>query len=165
MKRILLPLGGALLSLTLTPSARADFEVRAPFVTVRIGQPTVIRAPFVRIVLPGRPTRLALPPKRVEGPSCGVPLVGKSASREPTSKAMTVKEFAASFQPSRAGGSYEVVLRHTFTGKPVAVRFDLPPGKPKKVTAGKRRLVFRYGPRSSVVVRFSRDGSVHSLSR
>jgi hypothetical protein len=73
---------------------------------------------------------------------------------------MTLKEFAASFKPSPSGGKYEVVLKHPTTGKPVTVSFTLPPGTPKKVTAGRLKLEFHYARGRPVVVRFFRNGNV-----
>jgi hypothetical protein len=76
---------------------------------------------------------------------------------------MTVKDFATTFKPLPSGATYEVVFQHTFTGKPVKVSFTLPPGTPRKVTAGKLRLEFRYGIGRTVVIRFYRNGSVKVL--
>jgi hypothetical protein len=73
----------------------------------------------------------------------------------------TPAEFVASFVP--AGGAYEVVLRHPFTGRPVAVRFTLPEGRPRKVRVSRLRIQFDYG-RKRVTVRFFRDGTVRVRS-
>ena len=136
-----------LLGVLLTPACFADVVVRAPYVYVQVGQSTVIRVPFVNLVLPGRTTcrKTAVapvpvpvattpiepgdpPPVPVEGvPSRIVPPVSTTAPPP-----MTVKEFASTFKPQPEGGKYEVVLKHTFTGQPVAVRFTLPPGAPRK---------------------------------
>ena len=64
MKRtILTPALALLLGAALVPAARADFEIRVPFVHIRVGRPTIIRAPFVRLVLPGRSCMPAVAPR------------------------------------------------------------------------------------------------------
>jgi hypothetical protein len=181
MKRTLLPAALALLLVAaLVPAARADVEIRVPYVYVRVGQPIIIRAPFVRLVLPGpscmvpRATPKSTvavpgdpPPVPVEAvPNRLVPPVQTTPTREaaPPAKSakeiMTIKEFASSFKPSPSGGKYEVVLQHPTTGKPVTVAFTLPPGSPKKITAGRLRLEIRYAKGRPVVVRFFRNGNV-----
>jgi hypothetical protein len=184
MKRTFLQAGLAiLLGAALAPAVHAGFEIRAPFVYIRIGRPIVIQAPFVRLVLPGRscaadltarasfkPAPLMLddpPPVPAESvPSRLVPPVKTTATREaaPPAKAtgevLTLKEFASSFKPSPEGGKYDVMLKHPTTGKPVTVSFTLPPGTPKKITAGRLRLELRYAKGRPVVVRFFRNGSV-----
>jgi hypothetical protein len=184
MKRALLWAGAAvLLGIVAVPPCRADFELHVPCVSVRIGQPTVIRVPFVTITLPGtrvcrrvvcRPAPLPPPPQAAvlpgepppvpaeSVPVRQVPSVPADVPPPPTaaSQAMTVKDFASTFKPQPQGGQYEVVLKHTFTGKPVKVSFTLPPGSPKRIVAGKLRLEFRYPRGKPVVVRFYRDGSV-----
>ncbi len=179
MKRFLLQAGlASLLGAFLAPASGAQVEIRVPFVSVRVGQPTIIRAPFVRLVLPGRAYSTVATPKPTavkpgdpppvpveELPSRMVPSV-KTAAPPPlkaTQSVMTVKEFASSFKPLSTGGQYKVMLRHTFTGEPVKVAFTLPPGTPKRVTAGKLRLEFRYGKGKPVVVRFYRNGTVQVL--
>jgi hypothetical protein len=179
MKRFLLYAAlTLLLGAAVAPAVRAQVEIRVPFVYVRVGQPTIIRAPFVRLVFPGcaYPAR-AVPKSAVlmrgdpppvpvqEVPSRIVPSI-QTVAAPPVKAAqsvMTVKEFAASFKALPSGGKYEVMLQHTFTGKPVKVSFTLPPGMPKKVTAGKLRLEFRYGRGRPVVVRFYRNGNVQVL--
>jgi hypothetical protein len=170
-----------LLGAVLVPAVRADFEIRVPFVHVRVGRPTIIRAPFVNLVLPGRsvprmiprtapPSTVVLPgdppPVPTESvPDRLVPPVQTTLTRAaaPPVKApavMTIQEFASSFKPSESGGKYEVVLKHPTTGKPVTVSFNLPPGTPKKVTAGRLRLEIHYAKGRPVVVRFFRNGNV-----
>jgi hypothetical protein len=180
MKRLLLAL---LLTVVLAPVGRADFEIRAPYVYLRVGQPTVIRVPYVNLVLPGPVTcrkaptvGVAVPVKASEpgnpppvpvdaAPLRLVPPVQTAAAPPPAAPApvLSVQEFASSFKALPEGGNYEVMLKHPFTGEPVPVRFTLPKGTPKKVTAGKLRLEFRYGLFKTVVVRFYRDGKVKVL--
>jgi hypothetical protein len=182
-RAFLSPALALLLGAALVPAVRADFEIRVPFVHVRVGQPTIIRAPFVHLVLPGRsclprmtprtaPQSTVIlpgdpPPVPTEAvPDRVVPPVQTTLTRAaaPPAKApataMTLQEFASSFKPSEAGGKYEVVLKHPTTGKPVTVSFNLPPGTPKKITAGRLRLEIRYPKGRPVVVRFFRNGNV-----
>jgi hypothetical protein len=181
MKRTFLtPALALLLAAALGPAARADFEIRVPFVHIRVGRPTIIQAPFVRLVLPGRSCMPAVAPRSAvvlpgdpppvpteTVPVRRVPPVQTTPTREaapPAAKApaevMTLKEFAASFKPSPSGGKYDVVIKHPTTGKPVTVSFTLPPGTPKRVTAGRLKLEFRYARGLPVVVRFFRNGNV-----
>ncbi len=141
--RVLLLSG--LIGLTLTCAARAEVVIRAPFVHVRVGRPIVVEAPFVRIVA-GAP-RPALPP-----PSPVMPAV-------PATRALTVPEFARSFQAVPGQARYEVVLVHPCTGRPVKVCFSLP-GCTRRVKCGKCSVVFRYGLCKTVVLSFERDGQV-----
>jgi hypothetical protein len=190
MKRAMLPIAATvLIGLVAAPPSRADFELRVPYVSVRVGQPTVIRVPFVTITLPGRlvcrrvvsrTSMPAPPPARVlpapaatlpgepppvstqSVPARPVPSVPSDVPPPPTAAApvLTVKEFAASFKPQPEGGQYEAVLKHPYTGKPVKVSFTLPPGTPRRIMTSKPRLEFRYPRGRPVVVRFYRDGSV-----
>jgi hypothetical protein len=72
---------------------------------------------------------------------------------------MSIKDFASSFKAPREGGKQEVVLKHPSTGNPVTVSFNLPPGTPKKITAGRLRLEFHYARGRPVVIRFFRNGN------
>jgi hypothetical protein len=157
--------GAAAVLLGSAGAARADVVIDVPFAHIRVGRPTVIRVPFVQITLPGgvclrraAAPRLAPagPPPVPQGETLPVPNATPARAAAPVS----VQEFARTFKPSPEGGAYEVVLKHTFTGKPVPVAFTLPAGAPRRIVAGKLRLEFRYGIGKSVVVRFYRDGSV-----
>jgi hypothetical protein len=161
--------------------AGQTIEVRAPFVHLvlpgrairsRVVSPASLKTPARQAQASQEPG--ALPPVPDVSAKSILPTVGwylgkaiaglletrRTAAPPVTDKrAMTVKEFASTFKPSPAGGEHRVVLKHTFTGEPVKVRLSLPPGTPKKISAGKLRLVLRY-PRETVVVRFYRDGRV-----
>src|SRR5262245_46751123 len=65
---------------------------------------------------------------------------------------MTHQEFARIFKP--LPGNYEVVLIHPGTHRPVPVNFTLPEGNPR-VKVHRRELVFDYGRRHQVTVRFA----------
>jgi hypothetical protein len=184
MKRTFLQAGLAiLLGAALVPGVRAAVEIRVPFVHIRVGRPTIIQAPFVRLVLPGRsciadvtpraafkPTLLnpddppPVPtepvPSRLVPPVQTTPTKAAAPPTKAETQVMTLDEFASSFKPSPLGGKYEVVLKHPTTGKPVTVSFTLPAGTPKKISAGRLRLEFRYDRGRPVVVRFFRNGNV-----
>jgi hypothetical protein len=76
---------------------------------------------------------------------------------QPQAHAMSHREFADTFKP--APGSYEVVLTHPVTNKPVNVTFTLPAGTPSKVRVLPRRIAFDYG-RQTVLILFQGDGTV-----
>lgn len=156
--------------------ALADIAIDVPFFSLRIGprwrvQPVPPPAPVVErpvqptepvpekpaspsapegsaeplVVPPGTPEQV-LPPPRIEGP------VVPGTARPPTHA-----EFGRAFEPRE--GVYEVVLTHPHTGHPVLVRFQLPPGLPKKVRIERNELEFDYG-RFEVEIRFHKDGRV-----
>jgi hypothetical protein len=69
----------------------------------------------------------------------------------------TVKEFAATFQPTP--GHHRVVILHPRTCKPVEVCFRLPPGCPRKVYADRTEIDFKYH-RLEVQIHFRKNGTV-----
>jgi hypothetical protein len=71
---------------------------------------------------------------------------------------MTHREFADTFKP--APGTYDVVLLHPVTNKPVQVTFTLPPGVVYNVRTFPRQINFDYGHRRDVTIRFLADGRV-----
>jgi hypothetical protein len=184
MKRTILHFALAiLLGAAVGPAARAAIEIRVPFVHIRVGRPTIIQAPFVRLVLPGRscaaeftpraafkPTLLnpgeppLVPsepvPSRLVPPVQSTPAKAAPRPAKVETQVMTLDEFATSFKPSPEGGKYDVVLKHPTTGKPITVSFNLPAGTPKKISAGRLRLEIRYDKGRPVVVRFLRNGQV-----
>lgn len=151
----------------------AQVAINVPYAQLRIGQPTVVQTPFVRLVAPGRapvvvpqgapllppPAPLldpgAPPPVPLDVvPARPVPPVGSLPLRVPT-----LAEFVTSYRAAPTGGHFEVVLLHPYTCQPVKVCFDLP-GCPKRVRAGKNQVDFRYGLCKVVSLRFYPDGTV-----
>jgi len=168
----------------------AQVVVRTPFVDVRVGNGVYVRAPFVTLYVPARRTvRMAPPPRpvRVVRASAQPPLVvpaptpiGPPTRRQaepppvpveelrtlpvspvPVVRPLTVQEFAASFRP--VAGTYEVMLEHPRTHRPVKVCFTLPEGAPRKVRVNRLKLEFDYG-RRKVTVRFFHNGTVRVRS-
>jgi hypothetical protein len=171
--RLLLRAGLAGLALVcLAPLARADVVVRAPFVYVRVGGTVEVCTPWVRVVVPGRTRVVRAAPRRatpvvvVPGDPPPVPadaapgqVVPPVAQTAPAVKPPTVAEFARTFKAAPGRTSYEAVLTHPCTGRPVKVCFSLP-GCPRRVKCSKNTVTFRYGLVKSVVLNFERDGSV-----
>jgi hypothetical protein len=144
--------------------AQAQVVVRAPFVYAQAGGPgpVVVRAPFFSLVVQRRISPVVLPAPPAALPAAPVapgdpPPVPVEPPARAVTRAMTPSEFVAAFRP--VAGTQEVVLEHPFTRAPVTVRFDLPPGAPRKVRVNRRVLDFDYG-RRHVTIRFYRDGSV-----
>lgn len=149
-------------------SALAEVVIRAPFVTVRVGQQPVPPPVIVPAAAPVRVVpldALPLPPPLAPAPAVPVPGAVPSFPPAPTPvpvpapsavRAFTHQEFAAAFQP--APGNYEVFLVHPGSKCPVLVRFCLPPGCPK-VCVHRRELVFDYG-KHEVIIRFRICGRV-----
>jgi hypothetical protein len=147
----------------------AEVIVRVPFFAVVAGTPGCVPVvqvgvpPFVDVqvrraarVVPRRsapvltrPVVLSDPPHGVQPPPPQPVL--------PAVQAVTVAEFARTFQP--APGTYEVYLIHPGTKRPVKVVFTLPEGSPKKVKVWPRQLVFDYG-KHWVKIRFALRGKV-----
>jgi hypothetical protein len=75
---------------------------------------------------------------------------------------MTHQEFARIFKP--LPGKYEVVLIHPGSHRPVPVCFTLPEGCPR-VKVHRRELVFDYGRRHQVAIRFAVHGRVRVVNR
>lgn len=144
----------------LAPGARAQVEVRAPFVRVQTGPGVYVRAPFVRIFVP---TRQAPPPVVLPAPLAvepgGPPPVPAEVIKPAAARAPTLAEVARVLKANPEGGKYELIVEHPCTCQPVKVCFSLPPGCPKRVVARKSELVIRYGPLRAVVIQFNRDGT------
>jgi hypothetical protein len=127
-------------------TARAQVEVRAPFVHVMVGPNGVyVQAPFVTVNVPKRPGPVLVgnPPPVVTAPAQQVP-------------ALTFKEFVDGFKPRE--GKHQARVVHPVTGQPVMVEFTLPPGTPE-VRASSRQVEFDYG-QTEVEVRFTSNGGV-----
>ena len=76
----------------------------------------------------------------------------------PGQRMITHREFAETFKP--APGTYDVVILHPVTHKPVQVTFTLPPGAARNVRSFLRQINFDYGGRRDVTIRFLGDGRV-----
>jgi hypothetical protein len=129
-------------------SGRADWLVRAPFVTVRGGPGVSVQAPFVDIQVGGSVPVAPLPAPMVPVPP---PPPRPAAVHVPT-----LEEFAATFRP--APGTYEVTILHSRTCCPVTICFTLPPGCPQ-VCVHKHQLDFQY-PCEDVRIRCQIFGKV-----
>jgi hypothetical protein len=160
----------------LAASARAEVIVNVPFVHVRVGGGGVfVRAPFVTVetprivvapasgptVLP--PVEVAPPPQKIGDPiPVPLPKPGQTDFSVPVPlpapRVMTHREFADTFKP--VPGTYDVVLLHPVTHKPVQVTFTLPPGTARAVRTFPRQINFDYGSRRDVTIRFMGDGRV-----
>jgi hypothetical protein len=78
----------------------------------------------------------------------------------PGATVLTLDEFAKAFKPQSGRTTYEVVVVHPCTCRPVKVCFDLP-CCPRRVVCRKTEIVFRFGLcKKPVVVTFCRDGTV-----
>jgi hypothetical protein len=173
-RTILLGLLAAATAVSQAASARAEVIVNTPWVSVRVGrpgpqQPTVaVDTPWASVRV-GRPVPLPppgevdpppvpVPPPSFDPPPVPIPPPGETVVA-PAPRAMTVEEFAATFQPRP--GNYEAVLTHPLTGGPVKVCFTLPAGRVKKVHVHPRSLQFDYGLlKEKVTIRFFPDGDV-----
>jgi hypothetical protein len=146
---------------------RAQVFVQTPWTNIQVGPPLpariLVQTPWVTVgVGPRRPPvqSTAMPPAEqpiayVPGAPPPVPL--PIPVEAVPAKAISLSEFAATFQPK--GGHFEVALEHPATGRPVKVSFTLPDGQPKRVKVHRRDLEFDYG-RKQVTIRFLRDGEV-----
>jgi hypothetical protein len=149
-------------------------RVCTPWATVQAPRPVVVTTPYTPpIVVPTRSARPAAPaqvPAPVESAPASkigdpipvpIPKPGQTDFSVPVplpeARAMSHREFADTFKP--AAGTYEVVLMHPVTNKPVNVTFTLPPGTPSKVRVLPRRIAFDYG-RQTVLILFQGDGTV-----
>jgi hypothetical protein len=137
--------------------SQAQVFVRAPFVRVYVGPGVYVRAPFVTY------SNMWTPPVVVEPPAQTVeslppPLLQKQAPSEKTGKAMSLDEFAKSFQPR--GGMHDVVLINPLTQAATPVRFSLPEGMPRRVIVDPQGVEFAYGLRHFVRIHFNADGVV-----
>ena len=137
--------------LTATGPSRAEVVIRAPYVNLALGQPAppgspgiCVHVPFfdLRIARGGVP--VAMPPATANSAPEQLPAPKTAPAAVPAPmRAMTVTEFANSFQP--APGTYEVVLIHPRSGCAVPVCFTLPQGCCKKVCVRRHELAFDYG--------------------
>jgi hypothetical protein len=159
----------------LTSSARAQVTIQVPFVTVQTGNGgTYVRAPFVNLQVPRRVIVSPMPPAPVEvvpaperlGAPIPVPLpkpgqtefsVPVPLTTTPT-RPMTPQQFVDTFKP--APGTYDVVLLHPATNRPVQVTFTLPEGTARKVRTFPRQINFDYVGGRDVSIRFLADGRV-----
>jgi hypothetical protein len=140
-----------------TAVSRAEVYVRAPYVTVRVGQPgvyvNVMGWPVVSIgnFQPPGPPR---PPRRISE----APRLREAADADEPVPALS--RFADTFRPSP--GRHKVTVVHPVTGRPVRVDFRLPDGKPRHVRVRGREVDFDYG-NTEVAIRFLRNGKVRVL--
>lgn len=184
MNQSLMITGAATLAMLFGPAiAVADVNIRVPFVRVQVGDGPYssgvrVRAPFVRVERPA-PAPVVIAPLAPTGPVYQVeptyqpyveeryveervirpdptPIHPDPVPREPVVAVPTLAEFGATFRPHP--GAYEVVLLHPYTFQPVAVRFQLPPGRPE-VNVRRSEIEFEYDD-SEVELRFRKDGSV-----
>ncbi len=152
-------------------TVRADIFIHVPFVTIRVGRPQPVipvSAPVYQPPTtpanvgepppgPGEPPPVPVPDTPLPAPR---PLVTPPAVPPPAvavGRALTLREFAASFQP--LPGTYKVVLQHPVTCAPVEVCFTLPPGCPRRVRVRPRELDFVYRGHT-VAIRFVHNGTV-----
>ena len=133
--------------------------MRAPFVRVVVGPGVYVRAPFVSY------SNMWTPPVVVEPPSQAVEslpaprvLPEKPAPPAKVGKAMSLNEFAKSFQPR--GGMHDVLLINPLTQAATPVRFSLPEGTPRRVIVDPQGVEFGYGLRHFVRIHFNADGVV-----
>jgi hypothetical protein len=146
-------------------AGRAQVFVRAPFVRVYVGNGVYVRAPFFSysnmwaspgpaVAEPGT-TEEQLPPVM---PPKKAPAQQQKPADKGTQKAMSLDEFAKTFQPR--GGVHEVTLINPLTQAPTPVRFLLPEGMPRGVMVDPQGVEFRYGLRHFVRIHFNSDGVV-----
>jgi hypothetical protein len=95
------------------------------------------------------------------GPAPSVVRPEKQTDALPGPAALTLNDFAATFQPTP--GAHEVRIVHPYTKELVTVAFTLPEGAPKQVHVNRRQIDFDYGKRS-VSIRFRLKGSVEVTS-
>ena len=116
-------------------AAAADAFVRAPVVTVQVGQQ---------------------PPPPAAGGTIEVRTVPQAVVAFAPVAPISHRDFAKVFAP--AAGTHKVLFLHPYKCCPVEVCFNLPCGCPK-VKCDRNELEFDYG-RVEVEVRFYRDGGV-----
>jgi hypothetical protein len=126
----------------------------APGLGALAQSPPVPPPPVPLLPAPEPPGAVGPPPKAL--PPALPPVVVTPAPP------MTHQEFARIFKPMP--GTYEVVLVHPGTRRPVPVSFTLPDGHPR-VKVHRRELVFDYGRRHQVTVRFAVGGRVRVVNR
>jgi hypothetical protein len=138
---------------------------------VEVGQGVVVRAPFVRVVVPPRPPMpVPLPPPVPATPPVtdgSPPPVPKEeqllvppgkAVPTPAARAVTPGEFVAGAKPFRPG-RYDVTFVHPTTKRPVRVEFELPVS-PRRVSVTGSRIDFRWGIGRGFSLYFNDDGTV-----
>ena len=145
----------------------------APFVRVGVdGGGTHVRAPFVNIYVPrSYPAPYFVPPMPTPAEELPPPADLKPLPKPPApngdlappqpvqpNKAMTLEQFANSFQPK--AGNYEVSLMNPVTKAATPVRFTLPEGTPRRVQVRSNQLEFNYGPSRYVRIEFDREGAL-----
>ena len=133
--------------------SRAQIFVRAPFVRVVVGPGVYVRAPFVTYSAVVEPTAQVveiLPPPQA--------LPEKPAPPAKVGKALSLNEFAKSFQPR--GGTHDVLLINPLTQAATPVHFSLPEGMPRRVIVDPQGVEFGYGLRHFVRIHFNTDGVV-----
>lgn len=177
-KRVALLAG--LATVLFASAASAQVFVRAPFVRVQVGGPGVyVRAPFVNMFVPSYypppngpvylapQPRLFVPPTQLEPPVVQpdakpplqpVPGEGPPAPLPQANGAMTLEQFAKSFEPKP--GNYEVTLFNPVNKQPTTVRFTLPDGSPRRVHVRRDEIEFDYGIRRFVRIQFDLDGAM-----
>ena len=119
-----------------------------------------MRAPVVAYSnLDAPPPTMVEPPAQVEQmpPPRELPQK-KPAGEQGASRAMTLTEFAKTFQPR--GGMHEVPLINPLTQAVTPVRFSLPEGMPRRILVDPQGVEFVYGLRHFVRIRFNSDGVV-----
>ena len=105
-----------------------------------------------------------LPPPKVLKPGMAATANGEVGPvPQPVVAPVLPRDFAKTFKPGPAPGSYEVLFLHPVSKEPVKVRFDLPPGYPE-VSYWGGSLVFDYG-RHEVEIRFKLRGRVVVVQR
>src|SRR6516165_1699573 len=139
--------------------SRAQVFVRAPFVRVVVGPGVYARAPFVTYSNIWTPPVVVEPtPQAVEVLPSPQEMPEKSAPPAKVGKAMSLSEFAKSFQPR--GGMHDVLLINPLTQAATPVRFSLPEGTPRRVIVDPQGVEFGYGLRHFVRIHFNADGVV-----
>jgi hypothetical protein len=148
--------GSLAVLLASSAAASAQVVVSTPWVTVQVSHGGVsVQTPWICIDrgFPcAPPMRRATTLEVTDGTTTRLIEVAP-----PRTKALTLAEFATSFEPKP--GTYDVELLHPGTKQPVQVSFSLPSGKPRAVRLKRREIVFDYG-RESVAIRFLIGGRV-----
>ena len=162
--------------LALTSLASAQVNVRAPFVRVDVGPGVAVRVPFVNLWIPRSypyypPPGSVLPPPTDQNPPASpvAPPVELAPPPKPirqvdippppqgTGPALTLEQFAKTFQPKP--GAYDVEILNPQTNQPTRVRFTLPEGTPKNVQVRRDEIEFRYSLLRFVRIEFDKDGA------
>jgi hypothetical protein len=153
---------------------RAEVIVRVPFFSLTTGPRAYPGSPVVYVRVGGlvdvqvrKASRGPVAPPRVVTGPVAPPARDVQPPPPPQEgtviRAMTIAEFARTFKP--APGTYEVYFVHPVKKRPVKVVFTLPEGYPRKVKAHPRQLVFDYGRRHWVRIRFLHNGTATVTAR